>query len=107
MATLVTTAPSSPITGLKGLIIRYPLVAFFVLAFGLTWPYMLADARGSWGLLPFRLPRVLWIPMGYGLTFAALIVTGATRGKASLRGARTWIPYACCGNPERSPWRSW
>ncbi len=84
MATLVTTAPSSPTTGLKGLIIRYPLVAFFVLAFGLTWPYLIADALGSWGLLPFRLPLVLWIPMGYGPTFAALIVTGATSGKAGI-----------------------
>jgi membrane protease YdiL (CAAX protease family) len=84
MATLVTTAPSRPTTGLKGLIIRYPLVAFFVLAFGLTWPYLIADALGSWGLLPFRLPLVLWIPMGYGPTFAALIVTGATSGKAGI-----------------------
>ncbi len=45
----------SPKSTLKSAISHHPLMAFFVLAFGLTWPFMIADAIGSWGLLPFRL----------------------------------------------------
>lgn len=63
---------------LRAWIARRPLPVFFVLAFALTWPYMIVDALGS-------LPFVLWIPMGYGPTFAALIVTAATEGKGSVR----------------------
>jgi uncharacterized protein len=46
---------------------------------------MIVDALGSHGVLPFRLPMLLWIPAGYGPTFAALIVTGATSGKMGIR----------------------
>jgi membrane protease YdiL (CAAX protease family) len=63
----------------------YPLTSFFLLAYALTWPYMIVDALGSHGLLPFRLPVLLFIPMGYGPTFAALIVTGALAGKPGIR----------------------
>ena len=70
---------------LNQLIRRYPLTAFFVLAYALSWPYMIVDALGSHGLLAFRLPMLLWIPMGYGPTFAALIVTGALAGKTGIR----------------------
>ena len=55
MATVVTPAASRPTTGPKGLIIRHPLVAFFVLAFGLSWPFLIADALGYYGFIPFRL----------------------------------------------------
>jgi len=80
----------SPNSALKSAISRRPLVAFFVLAFGLTWPFMIADALGSWGLLPFRLTLagpgiVVVLLMGFGPTFAALIVTSATSGKAGIR----------------------
>jgi uncharacterized protein len=46
---------------------------------------MIVDALGSHGLLPFRLPMLLWIPGGYGPTFAALIVTGVLTGKTGIR----------------------
>jgi membrane protease YdiL (CAAX protease family) len=66
-----------------------PLVTCFLLAFGLTWPFLIADALGSWGLIPFRMPLsgpgiLLTILMGYCPTIAALIVTGMTSGKAGL-----------------------
>ncbi len=70
---------------LNRLIRRYPLTIFFSLAYALSWPYMILDALGSHGLLSFRLPMPLWIPMGYGPTFAALIVTGALEGKTGIR----------------------
>jgi uncharacterized protein len=64
---------------------KYPLVNFFLLAFGLTWIFMIADALGSHGILPFRLSIPLMIVMGYMPTLAALIVTGLTKGKAGVR----------------------
>jgi membrane protease YdiL (CAAX protease family) len=85
MTTTLTTAPPMAASPLNQLIRRYPLTAFFVLAYALSWPYMIVDALGSHGLLAFRLPMLLWIPMGYGPTFAALIVTGALAGKTGIR----------------------
>ncbi len=64
---------------------RYPLPAFFLLAFGLTWIFMIADALGSHEVLPFRLPLPLMIVMGYMPTLAAVIVTGRTKGKTGVR----------------------
>src|SRR5215208_6128743 len=64
---------------------KYPLAAFFLLVFGLTWSFMIVDALGSRGLLPFRLPIPLLIVMGYMPTLAAVIVTGLTKGKAGVR----------------------
>jgi uncharacterized protein len=72
-------------SSLTQLLRRYPLTGFFLLAYALSWPYMIVDALGSHGLLPFRLPMLLWIPMGYGPTFAALIVTGALNGTSGIR----------------------
>jgi membrane protease YdiL (CAAX protease family) len=85
MATTVTTATPMAASALSQLIRRYPLTAFFILAYALSWPYMLVDALGSYGVLSFRLPVLLWIPMGYGPTFAALIVAGALAGKSGIR----------------------
>jgi membrane protease YdiL (CAAX protease family) len=77
---------SGPIAGIR----RHPLIAFFVLAFAFTWPFMIVDALGSYGVLPFRItltgPWVLVVVlMGYGPAIAALIVTGMTRGRAGVR----------------------
>jgi len=64
---------------------KYPLAAFFLLVFGLTWSFMIVDALGSHDILPFRLPIPLLIVMGYMPTLAAVIVTGLTKGKAGVR----------------------
>lgn len=85
MATTSTMIKPATVSPLARLLRQYPLTGFFLLAYALTWPYMIMDALGSHGLLPFRLPVLLWIPMGYGPTFAALIVTGAISGKAGIR----------------------
>ncbi len=64
---------------------KYPLVSFFLLAFGLTWIFMITDALGSHDILHFRLPLPLMIVMGYMPTLAAVIVTRATKGKEGVR----------------------
>ena len=64
---------------------RHPLIWFFVLAIGLTWIFMITDALGSHGILPFRLPLALMLLMGYMPTAAALIVEGVTKGRAGVR----------------------
>ena len=89
----ITTRPQQPAASspLRHLIQRYPLLTFIALAFGLPWLFEIPDTLGSWGLIPFRIPTtgvgiVVAILVGaYGPTWAALIVTAATRGKAGIR----------------------
>jgi uncharacterized protein len=69
----------------ESIVQKYPLTTFFILAIGLTWIFMIADALGSLGILPFRLPLPLMIVMGYMPTLAAVIVTGRTRGRQGVR----------------------
>jgi membrane protease YdiL (CAAX protease family) len=69
----------------ESIIRKYPLPVFFMLAIGLTWIFMIADALGSQGILPFRLPLPLMIIMGYMPTLAAVIVVGKTQGKIGVR----------------------
>ena len=89
MSTITTTSPSATPSPLKRLIIRHPLVAFFVLAFAGAWivfvPLLLA--RNGLGLLPFSLPVGPFQTIGAfaGPTLAAFIVTAATSGAAGLR----------------------
>jgi membrane protease YdiL (CAAX protease family) len=64
---------------------RYPLPAFFLLAFGLSWIFMITDALGSHAILPFRLPIPLLIVMGYMPTLAAVIVTWQIKGREGVR----------------------
>lgn len=60
---------------------RHPLLLFFVLAFALTWPLLIAEALGSRGILSFRLPFPFLLFMAYGPTIAALLVTGFNEGR--------------------------
>ena len=68
----------------SSLVSKYPLAIFFLLVFGLTWPFMIVDGLGSHEILPFRLPMPLMLLMGYMPTLAAVIVTGMTKGKAGI-----------------------
>ena len=77
------TATSGPTR--TSLVQKYPLTTFFLLAFGLTWIFMITDALGSHNIIPFRLPIPLLIVMGYMPTLAAVIVTGLTKGRAGVR----------------------
>jgi CAAX protease family protein len=82
---MTTLAETSNRTLKANLIQRYPLFTFFLLAFGLTWIFMIVDALGSHGILPFRLPIPVLIVMGYMPTLAAAIVTRQTKGREGVR----------------------
>ena len=69
----------------SSLVNKYPLTVFFMLVFGLTWPFMIVDALGSHEILPFRVPDLLLLFMSYMPTLAAVIVTGLKEGKAGIR----------------------
>ena len=56
---------------------RHSLVAGTVLMFLLTWPVDLALA----GVLPFKVPYVISIAFGWGISIATLIMTGITVGR--------------------------
>ncbi len=77
------TVPSIPVN--ESFVQKRPLIAFFLLVFGLTWPFMIVDALGSHDILPFRLSIPWMIVMGYMPTLAAVIVTGLTKGRGGIR----------------------
>lgn len=56
---------------------RHSLIAGILLMFLLTWPVDLALA----GVLPFKVPHVISLIFGWGISIAALILTGLTLGK--------------------------
>lgn len=81
----MSTLSQSAVQTKESLIQKYPLVSFFVLAIGLTWIFMIADALGSRGILPFRLPLPLMVVMGYMPTLGAVIVARQTEGRDGVR----------------------
>jgi uncharacterized protein len=81
----MTTLAEPSVRSKETIIQKYPLTSFFMLAIGLTWIFMIADALGSHGILPFRLPLPLMVLMGYMPTLAAVIVTGQTEGRQGVR----------------------
>jgi len=64
----------------KEFIKRHSLVVGVVLMFALTWPIDLSNS----GVLPFQVPFALAILVGYGIFFAALIMTALTLGKGGV-----------------------
>ena len=90
MSTLHIASQPALTTRLRRAIARRPLLAFFVLAFGISWSFLLADGLGAYGLIPFRLTLsglglILVLLMSYGPTLAALVVTSATDGRQGMR----------------------
>lgn len=88
--TRTTSAPTD--SGIKRLIINHPLSAYFVLAFGLMWlfvlPLGLSRSHGS-GVFAYDLSEGLGntlylLGTFIGPTVAALIVTGVTEGRAGV-----------------------
>src|SRR6266700_6210489 len=93
-----TTTTSQPATSLplKRLIIRHPLIAFFVIAFAGAWivTLPLVLAQNGLGLLPYTVPALGPISPAYwfsvlaaiaGPTLASLTVTAITTGQAGVR----------------------
>lgn len=56
---------------------RHSLAIGILLMFALTWPVDLANS----GVLPFQVPFIIYIFVGYGFVVASLIMTGLTLGK--------------------------
>src|SRR5512138_3573167 len=56
---------------------RHSLVFGIVLMFLLTWPIDLA----SEGLLPFKVPFLVYLFLGWGFVLASVTMTGLTLGK--------------------------
>lgn len=67
-------------SSLRALLRRHSLVAGLVLMFAFTWPIDLAHA----GVLPFQVPFVLYLFLGWGFIAAALIMTGLTLGRGTV-----------------------
>ncbi len=63
----------------------YPLTAGLLLMFALTWPIDLGVAADSRGWLPFQIPFVVPLLVGYGFVVASLVVTAIVDGKAGIR----------------------
>jgi membrane protease YdiL (CAAX protease family) len=64
---------------------RYPVLAGFILMFLCTWPIDLWAAADSHGWLPFHIPSILPLFVGYGFVVASLIMTGIISGWAGIR----------------------
>jgi membrane protease YdiL (CAAX protease family) len=62
------------------LIKRHSLLIGIVLMFLLTWPIDLSNS----GVLPFEFPFIVALFVGYGITFASLLMTGLTLGRDGL-----------------------
>jgi len=65
---------------------RYPIIAYFVLAYGIAWVFWLPLAASSHNLLPVRLPAAVFYNLAaLGPLLAAIIVSGAEGGKPAVR----------------------
>ena len=86
------TAHAQPVSARHGLLARYPLTSFFVMAYAFSWivwsPWVLG--KDGAGVLPIQIPQTV---VGYlnatailcGPTVAALIMTGTIEGRAGVR----------------------
>jgi membrane protease YdiL (CAAX protease family) len=68
-----------------GLLKRYPPVAYFVLAYAISWAFWLPLAASSHNLIPIHLPAVVFYNLAaLGPVLAAVIVSGAEGGKPAI-----------------------
>lgn len=64
---------------------KYPLLFFFLLAYGLTWPFMIVEVLDSYDMLPFKVPMAILILQAFMPGLAAVIVTGLISGREGIR----------------------
>jgi uncharacterized protein len=91
MATTAPLQPDAPQRGLKGLLVRHPLVSFFALAYALTWlawsPWYLSE--DGIDLLHYDGEAVSdyvnTVALIVGPTLSAFIMTGVTEGRDGVR----------------------
>src|SRR5215208_4880650 len=106
----MTTANASerPSTPREGLLVRHPLIFYFLMAYAGTWliTVPLALSTNGVGLLPLGIPNgsvifvsAVWVFLGP--TLAAFIVTGATEGRAY---AACCVGTCCGGSASGGTW---
>jgi uncharacterized protein len=90
MSTATAAPQSAPASPLRRLLIRHPLVSFFVLTYALTWlawsPWYLSES--GVGLLPFdgegMSAYLNTVALILGPTLSAFVMTGATEGRGGV-----------------------
>jgi membrane protease YdiL (CAAX protease family) len=86
--TVVGKAGGSPLSARSGVIARYPLISFFVIAYLFAWLIEVPIALSAQGILPFSLPHsavaIGIIAATFGPTVAAFTVTGMIEGKTGV-----------------------
>ncbi len=67
---------------------KYPIVWFYILAFGISWLGMISVVLASRGIAPFYRPYFIFLSIFYaiGPTLAAVIVSQVAHGKTGIRG---------------------
>lgn len=69
----------------KNIIVRFPILAMYVIMFVLAWAVLIPEALASRGLVSFQVPPLLAILVGWAPAIAATIVTLAISGRQGLR----------------------
>ena len=89
MGTLTTTASARSSWSIRAYLAGHPLAGFFALAYAGAWLAFLPPllAQNGLGLVPVRLPLVLFLALGSftGPALAAILVSGAAGGRAGVR----------------------
>lgn len=62
---------------MKEFLKRHSLIIGIILMFLLTWPIDLSNS----GVIPFQVPFLIYLFLGWGFIFASLIMTGLTLGR--------------------------
>jgi len=93
-------SPSSA-GGLRAVVRRHPLAAFFFLAYLFSWPFLLLEVLQAWGYLPdqFGLTAVINVLFTFGPAAAAIVVTNIVSGKPGIAHLRARI------RQWRAPWQ--
>jgi membrane protease YdiL (CAAX protease family) len=86
----MTTTPAQPASARQGSLARHLLVSYFLIAFAFTWTLLFSVllSKDGLGLLPYNvspaMARLIAPASLLGPSVAALIVTGATEGRAGI-----------------------
>src|ERR1051326_8525032 len=70
--------------GPLGVIRRHPIAALLILTFGLAWLFEIPWVLDARGVLPFSFPFWGVLLMGWMPGIAAIVVAGATGGRAAI-----------------------
>jgi CAAX protease family protein len=63
---------------------KHSLVVYFILAYAISWAFMLPVALSAQGIIPQEVPYGLYYLAPFGPALSAIILTAATEGRAGL-----------------------